>query len=165
MIGNSNYGYNVLEKAGSVLDGLGSCEDSLEILRSLLDAASVLPQDDTALHFRPIESLDPEHVSRISTAYSKEFTPAEQEIVDAPFAKNVIYPKPPEEFSEILGTRPYALNRNQGTVLKGGMQGYGEEDEIEITPEERSAVAPARGGLSLGAITLLYLTALERCGA
>jgi hypothetical protein len=165
VIGKSNYGYNFLEKAGAVLDGLGSCEDSLEILRSLLDAASVLPKDDTAIHFKPIESLDPEHVTRISTAYSKEFTPEEQEVVNAPFAKNVIYPKPPEEFSEILGTRPYALNRSQGSVLKGGMQDYDEDAEIEITPEERSAVAPALGGLSLGAITLLYLTALERCGA
>jgi hypothetical protein len=157
---------SLLEKSSAVINDLGSCEESLEVLRSLLDLTDTLSESDTMdeeiLEFREVKSVDPASVAALATAYNAHFTPDEKATIEAMFGKKSVYAKPPAEYSEILGNSPYALNSTKGTVLKGV---DGMDEDPTLTEEELSAIAPVQGRLSEGALTLLYLAALHECGS
>jgi hypothetical protein len=165
-----------LEKSRAVLNDLGSCEESLEILRSLLDATDSLPESlgkaqptgeglpqpagqmgEDVLEFRAIKGVDSASVAALAEAYANTFTEEEQAAVESLFGSSSVYAKPPVEYDQILGNSAYTLNSRSGTMLKGV------SDDIELTEEEREAIT--RGGVSEGALTLLYLTAIQECGS
>jgi hypothetical protein len=146
-----------------VINGVGSCKTSLEVLRSLLDLTDTLPEvDEEILEFREVKSVDPASVAALATAYNAHFTTEEKATIEAMFGKKSVYAKPPAEYSEILGNSPYALNSTKGTVLKGVDD---MDEDPTLTEEELSAIAPVQGRLSEGALTLLYLAALHECGS
>jgi hypothetical protein len=157
---------SLLEKSSAVINDLGSCEESLEVLRSLLDLTDTLSESDTMdeeiLEFREVKSVDPASVAALATAYNAHFKPEEKATIEAMFGKKSVYAKPPAEYSEILGNSSYALNSTKGTVLKGV---DGMDEDPTLTEEELTAIAPVQGRLSEGALTLLYLAALHECGS
>jgi hypothetical protein len=140
-----------LEKSRAVLNDLGTCEEALEILRSLLDATDDLPVVEE-IHFKTI-SVDPAIVSALSASYAKHFTQEEQDVLES-FGKGAVYP--PSDYQAVLGSEAYALNHTNGSVLKVG------DEELTLTEEERSDIS--KGGVSVGALSMLYMTALEDCG-
>ena len=151
---------SLLEKSSTVINGVGSCKTSLEVLRSLLDLTDTLPEvDEEVLEFREAKGVDPASVAELAAAYNAQFTAEEKAAVESMFGKKTVYARPPAEYSSILGDSPYALNSRSGSVLKGV-----DDDEDPTLNEEELAAIAGGGGLSEGALTMLYLTALHECG-
>ncbi len=151
--------YNVqefLDKAGATLDDLGQCPLVLHLLNDMLKEAEELQIEKRAVLFSPIQNETTKLVMEsLENAIQGRFTEEEQEFLSTLSKPITFYSHPPEQFEHTLGTEPYMVydDGHDDVMLKG----VGED--IQLTNEERNAIE--EGGVSLGAVTFLYLNSLQ----
>jgi hypothetical protein len=148
-----------LDKAGTTLDALGQCPLVLHVLNELLDSAPDSNDEDmTDLVFRSVPDEDemlPTQLETLSRSLREAYSPEELEVLKSLAPSLTLYAQPHEEFQEILGAHPYFAG-GQGSMLKGL-----EDEDIDVTDEERAKLIPEGDGISLGALRLLYLVCLR----
>jgi hypothetical protein len=158
-----------LDKAGATLDDLGQCPLVLQLLNDMLieanelvhspafGEAEQLQTEKGSVFFSPIQNETTKLVMEsLENALQGRFTEEEQEFLSTLSKPITFYSHPPEAFEHTLGTEPYMMydEGHEKAVLKG----IGGED-IHLTHEERNAMED--GGVSLGAVTFLYLNSLQ----
>lgn len=161
-----------LDKAGATLDDLGQCPLVLHLLNEMLGEAlsisqvpssfgegeaSELQTEKGAVLFSPVQNETSKLVlESLENAIQGRFTEEEQDFLSSLSKPITFYSHPPERFANTLGSEPYILydDGSKDVVLKG----VGEED-IHLTNEERDMIED--GGVSLGAVTFLYLNCLQ----
>jgi hypothetical protein len=158
-----------LDKAGATLDDLGQCPLVLHLLNEMLDEANEvihspafgkaenLQTEKGAVIFSPVRNETSKLVMEsLENAIQGRFTEEEQEFLSSLSKPITFYSHPPERFEQTLGSEPYILydDESEDVVLKG----VGDED-IHLTNEERNMIED--GGVSLGAVTFLYLNCLQ----
>lgn len=151
-----------LDKAGATLDDLGQCPIVLHVLNEMLDEANTMDSKDKKIVYKPLQSETANDVlESIENAFQGRFNENEQELL-ATLSKPIhFFSKPPEVHENSMGTRAYMLNDNYKNDDENDDEAPLDglvDDTIHLTKEEREAIET--GGISLGAITFLYLTCL-----
>jgi hypothetical protein len=151
-----------LDKAGATLDDLGQCPIVLHVLNEMLDEADVMQSKENKIVYSRLESQTANDVlESIENAFQGRFNEEEQNML-ATLSKPIhFFSKPPEVHEHSMGTRAYMLNDNYKNENENDdefpLEGL-VEDTIHLTKEEREAIET--GGISLGALSFLYLTCL-----
>jgi myosin heavy subunit len=153
-----------LDKAGATLDDLGQCPIVLHVLNEMLDEANDMNSKEGKIVYSPVKSQTANDVlESIENALQGRFTEDEQELLAKLSQPIHFFSRPPEAHEHSMGTRAYMLNDNTDNDMDENDKDEIEleglvDDTIHLTKEEREAIET--GGISLGAITFLYLTCL-----
>ncbi len=150
-----------LDKAGASLDDLGQCPIVLHVLNEMLDEANDMDEKEDSIVYSPIRSeRSNEIMDSIEKSIQGRFSEEEQDVLANLNKPITFYSKPPEAYSDSMGNNAYMLNNNvKGDSDETALHGLIYDDEIHLTKEERDEIE--KGGISLGAITFLYLTCLR----
>jgi hypothetical protein len=156
-----------LDKAAATLDDLGQCPLVLHVLNQLLDEVENEggPEPITNnILFTPFQNEDPDsplqtQLQVLESSFNNRFEPEEREVLANFMTPLTIYSKPPEEYSQLLGTSPFTLSNRLPETEEVEVFGI-EEDPITITPEEQT-VLKGHGGIPQGALVFFYLVALR----
>jgi hypothetical protein len=160
-----------LDKAGATLDDLGQCPLVLHTLNKLVDLSLEQEVPEKGLSFKSVslpESL--EHETRVLiNSLNSRFEPEEINLLNS-FTPihSVLRMTPPEEFKEILGQKPYFMNKKNSVnedeeeTFLHGLENEQEDDSdpIVLTREERKELEK-EDGISLGTLLFLYLNCLR----
>jgi hypothetical protein len=156
-----------LDKAAATLDDLGQCPLVLHVLNQLLDQVENeggQRQQTNNILFTPFQNEDPDsplqtQLQVLESSFNSRFEPEEREVLANFMTPLTIYSKPPEEYSQLLGTSPFTLSTRLPETEEVEVFGI-EEDPITITPEEQT-VLKGHGGIPQGALVFFYLVALR----
>ena len=114
----------------------------MELLRKIIDKSLKIKVADGCT-FSPAD-LDQKEVEGLQEAYTKNFGSSQN-------YGFFLHAEPPEEFRDALGEGPYFLVLSDDNTL------YGLDEEIELSKEEKDALA---GGISMTAVLAMYLLGL-----
>jgi len=132
-----------LKKLKATMADAGQEDLVMELLRKIIDKSLKIKVADGCT-FSPVD-LDQKEVEGLQEAYTKNFGSLQKSGI-------FLHAEPPEEFRDALGEGPYFLILSDDNTL------YGLDEEIELSKEEKDALA---GGISMTAVLAMYILGLE----
>jgi hypothetical protein len=148
-----------LNNAGASVDDLGQCPLVVDFLSSIIDSLEE-KSVKKGITYYPI-SQEPEKLQILEKTFHNRFNDSQKEFLIKTGKPVILFPKPPRDFEEYMGTKPYVLQYHD-------MEDMDEvplhvendlEENIFLTSEEQGKIE--KGGIPYGALMLLYLTALR----
>jgi hypothetical protein len=153
---------NFLDKAAATLDDLGQCPIVLHTLNKLLDDAMEHNKENgKGITFVQLRSSPQDELQAIEKAFNNRFTEEEQDALES-FTPQIVFSRPPESYTDVLGARPYMLNISAMDEDETPLLGLDEDPENPVVLDASERDMLTTGGVSLGGLLFLYLNCLRQ---